>query len=72
MTLVCSSKLLDLFLKGAEYSKADYVRYLEGLYMLHNSMIISANKALQNLQTKEFRYSLEFFIDIKTKKLKEH
>ncbi len=71
MTLVCSSKLLDLFLKGAEYSKADYVRYLEGLYMLHNSMIISASKSLQNLQTKEFRYSLEFFIDIKTKKLKE-
>lgn len=74
MTLLHSQKLLDLFLKSSEFSKAEYVRYLQTLYMIHNSMLESAVVELEFIKDKEFKNTLEFYYDIKNQTLqnKEH
>ena len=69
MTLLHSQKLLDLFLKSSEFSKAEYVRYLQTLYMIHNSMLESAVVELEFIKDKEFKNTLEFYYDIKNQTL---
>ena len=70
MTLLHSQKLLDLFLKNSEYSKAEYVRYLQVLYMIHNSMLDSALQEIKFIQTVEYKKTLEFYFDLRNHTLK--
>lgn len=71
MTLLHSSKLLDLFLKTSEFEKAEYVRYLQTMYMIQNDMIDCAYKEYRYIQTKEYRKTLEFFFDVQRKTFKK-
>lgn len=71
MTLLHSQKLLDLFLKSSEFSKADYVRYLQTLYMLQNSMDEYVEKEVKYLKTLEYKNTIEFLFDFKRKSIKK-
>lgn len=70
MTLLHSQKLLDLFLKTAEFDQAEYVRYLQTLYMIQNAMLDCAHKELHYLQKKEYRNTAQFIYDLKARALK--
>ncbi len=71
MTLVYGQALLDAFLKNAEYSLADYIRYMMSIYNINNSMINYAEKNIEQLVNPRYKKSLEFFIDYQKKKLKD-
>lgn len=71
MTLLHGNKLLDLFLKTSEFENAEYVRYLQTLYMIQNDMIDCAYKEFRYIQTASYRKTLEFYFDIQRKTLKK-
>lgn len=71
MTLLHSYKLLELFLKTSEFEKAEYVRYLQSLYMIHNSMLDCAYKEYKYIHNTEYRKTLEFFFDIQRQTFKK-
>ncbi|MDE7161241.1 MAG: hypothetical protein K2N65_00625, partial [Anaeroplasmataceae bacterium] len=71
MTLLQSQKLLDLFLKSSEFPKADYVRYLQTLYMLQNSMDEYVQREVKYLKAAEYKNTIEFLFDYKRKALKK-
>ncbi|MDE6408166.1 MAG: hypothetical protein K2K50_06135, partial [Anaeroplasmataceae bacterium] len=71
MTLLHSHKLLDLFLKTSEFENAEYVRYLQTLYMIQNDMMDCAYKEFRYIKTVEYRKTLEFFFDVKRKTFKK-
>ncbi|MDE7263116.1 MAG: hypothetical protein K2N64_00460 [Anaeroplasmataceae bacterium] len=70
MTLLHSHKLLELFLKTSEYQQAEYVRYLQALYMIQNNMLDCVYKEIKYIQTLEYRNTLEFYFDIQKKEYK--
>ncbi|MDE6656167.1 MAG: hypothetical protein K2J85_04165, partial [Anaeroplasmataceae bacterium] len=71
MTLLHSHKLLDLFLKTSEFENAEYVRYLQTFYMIHNQMIDCAYREFKYIHSIEYRKTLEFFFDVHRKTFKK-
>lgn len=70
MTLLHSQKLLDLFLKSSEFAKAEYIRFLQALYMIRNAMLENALQEIGYIQNEEYKNSLELYYDIKNHSLK--
>lgn len=71
MTMLQCQKLLDLFLKSSEFEKADYVRYLQTLYMLQNGMIENVERDIQYIKSIEFKNTVELLYDYKMKTIKQ-
>lgn len=70
MALILCQELIDAFLKTSEFEKADYVRYLQGLYLVKNSMLDLASKELAYIQNFQMKNSLQLFLDFAMHQLK--
>lgn len=71
MALLSCQELIDTFLKASEFEKADYVRYLQGLYLIKNSMLDVACKEISYIRNHQLKNSLELFLDVVKHQLKE-
>lgn len=70
MALILCQELIDAFLKTSEFEKADYVRYLQGLYLVKNSMLDLASKELAYIRNFQMKNSLQLFLDFAMHQLK--
>lgn len=70
MALILCQELIDAFLKTSEFEKADYVRYLQGLYLIKNSMLDLASKELAYIRNFQMKNSLQLFLDFAMHQLK--
>ncbi|MBD5390593.1 hypothetical protein HDR67_01155 [bacterium] len=70
MTILQCQKLLDIFLKSSEFDKAEYVRYLQTLYMIQNELYEYAEREMKYIKSPEYKNTLELIYDYKRKKVK--
>lgn len=71
LTLVYGKELESTYLNTSEFQRADYVKYLIGIYQVRNHMVESALEMIELLQNVNYKKSLEFFCDYQLNRLKK-
>lgn len=70
LTLLYGQEILESLLQEADYSYAEYIRYLLCLYKINNNMVEFVSKDIENLQNPNYKKSIELFVDLCTRQLK--
>lgn len=69
--LVFTEAILDEALIDSKLFLLDYIKYIKGIYFIHNELYLKAIEIMEALNVVEYKKSLEFLIDYNLNQLKK-